>query len=79
MRNTYLIYSTDAWHSYTSRDIIGVGTSIPNCMKVIRAHIRKYGCDKLTEDNKFELEHYRQTQGRSTNYFIEVIKKNVLL
>ena len=79
MRKTYLVYSTDAWHSYASRDVIGVGTSIPNCFKVIREHIRKYGHDKLTEDNKFELEHYRQTQGRETNYFIEEVEKNVLL
>lgn len=79
MRKTYLVYSTDAWHSYSSREIIGVCTTFANCMKVIRADIRKHGCDKLSEDNKYELEHYKQTQGRETNYLIEEVEKNVLL
>lgn len=79
MRKTYLVYSTDAWHSYASRDIIGVCTTFLNCMKVIRADIKRCGYEKLSDDNKYELEHYKQTQGRETNYQIEKVEKNVLL
>lgn len=79
MRKTYLVYETDAWHSYSSRDVIGVCTTIENCLKVIRADIKHYGYEKLSKDNKFELEHFKQTQGRETNYFIEEVGKNVLL
>ena len=79
MRKTYLVYSTDAWHSYASRDIIGVCTTFANCMKVIRADIKRNDYEKLSDDDKWNLENIKQTQGREYNYFIEEVEKNVLL
>lgn len=79
MRKTYLVYETDAWHSYSSRDVIGVCTTLRNCMKVIRKHIIENDREKLSDDDKWNLENIKQTQGRETNYFIEEVEKNVLL
>lgn len=79
MRKTYLVYETDAWHSYSSRDIIGVCTTFRYCMKVIRKHIKENYRKKLSDDDKWNLENIKQTQGRETNYFIEEVEKNVLL
>lgn len=79
MRKTYLVYSTDAWHRYASCDIIGVCTTFANCMKVIRADIKRNYYEKLSDDDKWNLENIKQTQGRNTNYLIEEVGKNVLL
>lgn len=79
MRKTYLVYETDAWHSYASRDVIGVCTTLRNCMTVIRKHIKENDREKLSDDDKWNLENIKQTQGRETNYFIEEVEKNVLL
>lgn len=79
MRKTYLVYETDAWHSCSSRDVIGVCTTLRNCMKVIRKHIKVNEREKLSDDDKWNLENIKQTQGRETNYFIEEVDKNVLL
>ena len=79
MSKIYLVYTADAWHSYSSREIIGVCTTLENCMKVIRADIRKGDKEKLSEDDKKMLEYQRQTQGRNENYDIEEVEKNTLL
>lgn len=79
MRKTYLVYSTDAWHSYASRDVIGVCTTFANCMKVIRKHIKENDREKLSDEDKWNLENIKQTQGLEYNYFIEEVEKNVLL
>lgn len=79
MRKTCLVYETDSWHSYSSRDVIGVCTTLRNCMKVIRKHIKENDREKLSDDDKWNLENIKQTQGRETNYFIEEVEKNVLL
>lgn len=79
MRKTYLVYETDALHSYSSRDMIGVCTTVRNCMEVIRKHIKENYSKKLSDDDKWNLENIKQTQGRETNYSIEEVEKNVLL
>ena len=79
MRKTCLVYETDAWHSYASRDVIGVCTTFANCMKVIRKNIKENDREKLSDDDKWNLENIGQTQGREYNYFIEEVEKNVLL
>ena len=79
MSKIYLVYTTDVWHSYSSRDIIGVCTTFLNCMKVIRAHVKNLKRERLSGDNEYDLEKYHQTQGREENYDIEEVEKNTLL
>ena len=79
MSSIYLVYTTDAWNNYSSRKIIGVCTTLANCMKVVRADVREGDKEKLSEDDKKTLDCYRQTQGREENYDIEEVEKNTLL
>lgn len=79
MSSIYLVYTTDAWNNYSSRELISVCTTLTNCMKVIRADVREGEKEKLSEDDKKTLERYRQTQGREENYDIEEVNKNILL
>lgn len=79
MKKLYIVYETDAWLSFASRDLIGVCTTFENCMKVIRKNIREWKQDRLSDEDKWNLENIRQTQGRERNFFIEEVEKNTLL
>ena len=79
MNRIFVVYATDAWLSHASREMIGLCTSFENCLKVIRADIRKYGKERLTDYDKQMLADYRQTQGRGSNYELLELEKNVLL
>ena len=79
MSRIFVVYSTDAWLSHSSRDMIGLCTSLEKCFKVIRADIRKNGNERLTDYDKRMLTDYRQTQGRDVNYEVLYLEKNVLL
>lgn len=79
MSRIFVVYSTDAWNRYDSRDMIGLCTTFDNCIKVIRADIRMNKREKLSDFDKDMLESHRQTQGRNENYEILDLEKNVLL
>jgi hypothetical protein len=79
MKKLYIVYETDAWLSFASRDLIGVCTTFANCMKIIRKNIREWKQDRLSDEDKWNLENIRQTQGRERNFFIEEVEKNTLL
>ena len=79
MSRIFVVNTTNAWHNPSSRDMIGLCTTFDNCMKVIRADIRKYKKEKLSDKEKEFLLNYRQTQGRNENYEILELDKNVLL
>ena len=76
----YLVYKTDNFHSYNSRDIIGVATTLNNVKKIIKAQVKKEG-EKLDKDQKFNLENIKQTQGYSGEgeFQFEEIETNILL
>lgn len=76
----YLVYKTDAHHSYASRDIIGVCTSHANCIKICRAQAKKEG-EKIDQDQLFNLNNIKQTQGYSGSgeFQFEEFKTNILL
>lgn len=76
----YLVYHTDNWHSYASRDIIGACTSITSVIRIIKAHAKKEG-EKITKDQLFNLSSIKQTQGyQGTGEFqYEEIETNKLL
>lgn len=76
----FIVYSTDNLHSYASRDVIALSKSIPQAIKLIRAHAKKSG-DKISEDDLFNLQNIKQTQGfeGEGEYFIEEVAIGVLL
>ena len=79
MGRIFVVNTTNAWHNPSNRDMIGLCTTFDNCMKVIRADIRKHKKEKLSDFDKEFLESHRQTQGREENYEILELEKNVLL
>ena len=74
----YILYETDAWLSYSSRDLIGVCTTHPKAVQVAKQHAKKHG-KRLSQDDKFNLENISQTQGLEYNYHIEEVEIDKLL
>lgn len=79
MKN-YLVYKTDSWHSYASRDIIGVCSSKPIAIRICKQQATKEG-EKIDSDQLFNLNNINQTQGYTGEgeFVIEPVEKNVLL
>jgi len=75
----YIVYKTDAWHSYASRDMLGVGTTKSNALKIVRQQVKKQGA-KLSKDDLYNLEHINQTQnyGSEGEFVIEPLETNKL-
>ena len=77
----FLVYKTDAWHSYASRDLIGVGTNLNNAIKLCKKQAKKDNV-KIDSDQLFNLNNLKQTQGLNDcefEFVIESIEKNVLI
>lgn len=67
----YLFYSTDSWHSVSSKELLGVYDDekklYDDALKIV------------TKDQFRELVSFQQTQGYDTNYRIEEFEKNCLI
>lgn len=71
--NVILLYSTDAWHSHSSRELIGAFSDQEKLDKYLSKMER---ANKLTDEDMIMLANHGQTQGRDTNYLIETEKLN---
>lgn len=85
-KEVFLVYKTDTWHSYNSRDIIGVATRKEIAIRLVRKQAEKEGHPfrRNDEEDKWHMEFLNeklQTQGyRGEGEFqIEAVDKNVLL
>lgn len=58
-----IIYKTDNYHSYASRDILGICVE-GGYIDIIKQQIEKEG-EKLSEDDEYNLANIKQTQGYS--------------
>lgn len=76
----FLVYKTDNWHSYRSRDLIGVCTSFNIAFKICLQQAKKEG-EKISEDDIYNLRNIKQTQDYTGEgeFVIEEIDKNILL
>ena len=68
MRQIFVVYETDAWHSLSHRECAGVFTSK---WAAVNAIVKNHRIE-LEEFFDEELEFAYQTQGYETNYDIEV-------
>lgn len=68
-----ILYSTDAWHTHTSRELVGVFSGQDELNKYLSKMER---ADKLTNEDMTMLISHNQTQGRDTNYLVETEKIN---
>ena len=73
MKEVILLYSTDAWHSHSSRELVGVFSS-PYKLRGYLSKMRK--AKRLTDEDLVMLAEHNQTQGDNTNYLIEIEKVN---
>ena len=80
MNEVWLIYKTDAHHSYDSRDIIGIATEIHKAHILILNQVAKEG-QVLTKDQMWNLTNLKQTQGYSGEgeFQYELVKTDILL
>lgn len=76
----WLIYKTDDWHSYASRQIVGIATTHRQMTRLVRAQAKKEG-HKLSEDTMEFLLNKHQTQDYEGpgEFVVELVGKNMLL
>jgi plasmid replication initiation protein len=76
----YLIYKTDNWHSYASRDLIAIANTHNKAIALCKKQAKKEG-NKISQDELFNLNNISQTQGYEGEgeFVIETVEKNVLL
>lgn len=72
-KNVILLYSTDAWHSNSSQELIGAFSDQDKLDKYLS---KMEQANKLTDEDMMMLANHGQTQGRDTNYLIETEKLN---
>ena len=76
----FLVYKTDPRHSYASRDVIGVATTLRNAIAIVKKQAAKEG-EKLSRYTLEFLSVKLQTQDYSGEgeFDIEAVEKNTLL
>lgn len=79
MKEVFIVYKTDPWHSYASRDLLGVGTSKNHAIKLCKEQASKEG-ERISSDQLFNLNNINQTQGYSGEgeFVIEPVTVNTL-
>lgn len=80
MKEVFLVYKTDTWHSYNSRDLIGVGTTKEAALKICKQKAREDGYTLRGWNLQF-LTEKNQTQGYDGpgEFVIEPADTNKLL
>jgi hypothetical protein len=73
MKEIYLLYSCNAWHSYDSFRVMGVFTNKKALQRYLSGMKRN---KKLTSEDLKQLQENKQTQGKARNYLIEEQETN---
>lgn len=68
-----MLYSTDAWHSQSSRELVGVFSGQGELNRYLSEMEQ---ANELTDEDMAMLVSQNQTQGRDTNYLVETEKIN---
>lgn len=64
MKQVYLVYKTDSWHSYSSRDLLGVATTQNMAVKLCKKEAQKEG-RPISDEQLWNLNNIKRTQGYS--------------
>ncbi len=80
MKNIFILYKTDAHHSYASRDTLGLSETKEGIIALVKKQAKKEG-EKLNSDQLFNLNNISQTQGYegSGEFHFESLEINTLL
>jgi hypothetical protein len=76
----YIVYKTDSWHSYASRDMIGVTDCKVPAIHICQLQANKES-DEISEEQLQYLSNLKQTQGYSGEgeFDFEEVELNKLL
>jgi hypothetical protein len=76
----YLVYKTDSFHNYASRDIIGVADHEAHAIHICQLQAKR-DSEEISEEQLFNLRNIKQTQGYSGEgeFQFEGIQENTLL
>jgi len=76
----FIVYKTDSWHSFASRDLIGIATSKDEYINICQAQAKKEN-KIITTDDIFNLSNIMQTQGclLEGELYVEEVSTNMLL
>ena len=66
----YALYQTDKWHTYQSRVLFYIGTSVLDCANALRA---KYGDKLLTDEGYKQLVENKQTMMDEMDWEFHII------
>ncbi len=76
-----LIYATDPWHSFKSRELVAVATTKKSRDRLIRKFLREYLEEKpsMSEISDYldQVRELGQTQGMSERYDMEIDTETV--
>lgn len=80
MTSVFIVYKTDSWHSYASRDLLGASEDLAGAIALVKKQVKKEN-QKLSDDDKHNLAHIKQTQGYDGEgeFDIEEVTLNKLL
>ncbi|MBQ2397499.1 MAG: hypothetical protein II304_10795 [Bacteroidales bacterium] len=81
MENRKFVFSVgcgDAWLSYTSLTPIAIATTREKAIELIAQHAENNEIE-LTDYDLYNLKEIGQTQGKDTNYIIDLIELDTLL
>lgn len=80
MEEVVLVYKTDVWHSFASRDLIGVAENIGVAVALCESQAEKEGTE-ISADDIYNLCNIHQTQGYQGEgeFYLEVVRLNKLL
>jgi len=78
--SVFIVYKTDNWHSYKSRDIIGLSDTQEGAIELCQAKAKDEG-EAIDDIELFHLNNIQQTQGYSGEgeFQFEEMDINVLI
>ena len=62
MKHVFVVYKTDNWHSYASRDVIGIATTQVKAIQICKRRAAKEN-KRISKEELFNLGAIKQTQG----------------
>lgn len=70
MKYVILVFSADAWHTRSSKELMGVFSSYEKAIKVLEENY------DLSRDDLNNLKSIKQTQRRNVNFILECVNIN---
>ena len=70
-RKVIILFSCDAWHTYSSMSILGLFTSKGKAIAYAKRDAKASEEGAIDDDDIYNLNHINQTQNRGSNYHME--------